>query len=229
MHNFAPDLIREQQVTVPMDGTELHADLAIPEVVRGIVVFVHGTGSSRHSPRNRFVAQTLQRSGHATLLLDLLTRGEARMGAKTAKLRFDISLLATRLSIATDWVRHQQAISHLHVGYFGASTGAAAALRVAAQRPGIIHAVVSRGGRPDLAGNDTLEGVSAPTLLIVGGNDAPVIALNERALNHFFVGHGARDRARSYTLVRGTRRAGGGGAAGVCLVRALSGRRPGTR
>jgi pimeloyl-ACP methyl ester carboxylesterase len=167
-----------------MDGTELHADLAIPEVVRGIVVFVHGTGSSRHSPRNRFVAQTLQRSGHATLLLDLLTPGEARMDAKTAKMRFDISLLATRLSIATDWVRHQQAISYLHVGYFGASTGAAAALRVAAQRPGIVHAVVSRGGRPDLAGTEVLEGVSAPTLLIVGGNDAPVIALNERALNH---------------------------------------------
>jgi pimeloyl-ACP methyl ester carboxylesterase len=184
MHNVAAGLVREQQVTVPIDGAELHADLAVPEVVRGIVVFVHGSGSSRHSPRNRFVAQTLHRSGQATLLLDLLTPGEARMDARTAKLRFDIPLLATRLSLATDWVRHEQTISHLHVGYFGASTGAAAALRVAAQRPGIVHAVVSRGGRPDLAGAEALEGVSAPTLLIVGGNDAPVIALNERALDH---------------------------------------------
>ena len=184
MHNVAPGLVREQQVTVPFDGTELHADLAVPEAAHGIVVFVHGSGSSRHSPRNRFVAQTLQRSGQATLLLDLLTPGEARVDARTAELRVDIPLLATRLSIATDWVRHQQTISHLHVGYFGASTGAAAALCVAAQRPGIAHAIVSRGGRPDLAGAEVLEGVNAPTLLIVGGNDAPVIALNERALSH---------------------------------------------
>lgn len=183
MQNDTGDLVQEQQVTIPMDGTLLHADLAVPENARGIIIFVHGTGSSRHSPRNRFVAERLNRSGLATLLLDLLTPEEGRVDAKTAKLRFDIPLLATRLSIATDWVRHQQTISYLHVGYFGASTGAASALRVAAQRPSIVHAVVSRGGRPDLAGTEVLKGVSAPTLLIVGGNDTPVIALNERALN----------------------------------------------
>jgi dienelactone hydrolase len=184
MHDSESGFVHEQQVNVPIDGVTLHADLAVPEGARGIVIFAHGSGSSRHSPRNRFVAQALHRSGQATLLLDLLTGHEETIDALTRKLRFDIQLLATRLGSATDWIRRRHEVAHLDVGYFGASTGAGAALRASAERPGIIHAIVSRGGRPDLAGADALELVDAPTLLIVGGRDTPVIALNEDAMRH---------------------------------------------
>jgi len=170
----------QQAVQIPIDGVELAGDLVVPEVVTGIVVFAHGSGSSRHSPRNRFVAQILQRAGVATLLLDLLTPGEEREDEVTRGMRFDIELLAVRLATASEWMRQQHAIAHLPVGYFGASTGAAAALKAAATRPAMVHAIVSRGGRPDLAG-DALARVQAPTLLIVGGADESVIVLNQRA------------------------------------------------
>jgi putative phosphoribosyl transferase len=175
--------VSEQEISIPINGVSLRADLSVPAGARGIVVFAHGSGSSRRSARNRFVAGVLQRHELATVLLDLLTPEEERVDAVTATLRFDISMLAARLGIATDWVRMQKPVAHLATGYFGASTGAAAALRATAERPGVIHAVVSRGGRPDLAG-DALSRVDAPTLLIVGGNDAPVIELNQRALSH---------------------------------------------
>lgn len=173
--------VTEQHLRVPINGVALDADLSVPEDVYGVVVFAHGSGSSRRSPRNRFVAGMLQRHGVATVLMDLLTPDEERVDAATRSLRFNIELLAIRLGIATDWLRRQLSIAHLEVGYFGASTGAAAALRAAAERPGIVRAVVSRGGRPDLAG-DALDIVQAATLLIVGGEDASVIPLNEQAL-----------------------------------------------
>jgi len=180
MEGYRAIPVHEQGVRIPIDGVALDADLAVPADVHGIVLFAHGSGSSRHSPRNRYVAEVLHHGGFATLLLDLLTPDEERLDRATAALRFDIALLATRLGVATDWVRVQKPVAHLEAGYFGASTGAAAALVAAAERPGIVHAVVSRGGRPDLAG-DALEKVEAPTLLIVGGNDAQVIELNRRA------------------------------------------------
>jgi putative phosphoribosyl transferase len=173
--------VHEHQVRIPINAVSLDADLAVPEDVSGVVIFAHGSGSGRRSPRNRFVADMLQQHGLATLLLDLLTPEEERIDLATRAFRFDIERLATRLGTSTDWVRQQKAIAHLEVGYFGASTGAAAALSAAAARPGIIHAIVSRGGRPDLA-EDALDTVDAATLLIVGGDDASVIPLNERAL-----------------------------------------------
>jgi dienelactone hydrolase len=144
-------------------------------------VFAHGSGSSRHSPRNRYVAKVLQQGGLATLLLDLLTAGEEQVDQNTGHLRFDISLLAERLLEATDWLRREPETRGLSIGYFGASTGAGAALVAAAERPSLIYAVVSRGGRPDLTGS-ALARVKAPTLLIVGGDDRPVIKLNRQAL-----------------------------------------------
>ncbi len=173
----------EQTVHLPVDKIELLGDLVVPARVGGIVIFAHGSGSSRHSPRNRFVAQVLQASGLATLLLDLLTPAEEKEDEVTREYRFDIDLLAARLAAATDWVRKQHAVAHLPVGYFGASTGAAAALKAAAGYAGVVRAVVSRGGRPDLAGA-ALHRVKAATLLIVGGADEPVIQLNERAFLH---------------------------------------------
>jgi dienelactone hydrolase len=170
--------IPEQAIKVSPDG--LSGDLVVPQRAEGIVVFAHGSGSSRHSPRNRYVAKVLQRGGLATLLLDLLTAGEEQVDQNTGHLRFDISLLAERLE-ATDWLRREPATRGLSTGYFGASTGAGAALVAAAERPSLIYAVVSRGGRPDLAGS-ALARVKAPTLLIVGGDDRPVIKLNRQAL-----------------------------------------------
>jgi len=158
----------------------LEGDLAVPSPARGVVLFAHGSGSSRHSPRNRYVAGVLQDAGFATLLLDLLTPAEEAVDVYTAEFRFDIGLLARRLVGATDWTRAQEPTRDLSLGYFGASTGAAAALVAAAERPRQVAAVVSRGGRPDLAG-DALPRVEAPTLLIVGGNDAPVVSMNEAA------------------------------------------------
>jgi putative phosphoribosyl transferase len=159
----------------------LEGNLAVPKEATGIVVFAHGSGSSRRSPRNRFVAQALREAGLATLLLDLLTTGEEAIDLETGHLRFDIELLAARLVVATDWLKVQPSTRELRIGYFGASTGAGAALVAAAQRPDSIGSVVSRGGRPDLAG-DALPHVKAPTLLIVGGNDPVVIELNREAM-----------------------------------------------
>jgi putative phosphoribosyl transferase len=158
----------------------LEGNLTIPEDAGGIVLFAHGSGSSRHSPRNRYVAQELQRIGLATLLIDLLTAGEEAIDMRTRHLRFDIGLLADRLVAATDWLAAHAETGSLKLGYFGASTGAGAALVAATQRPGAVAAVVSRGGRPDLAGS-ALPLVKAPTLLIVGGDDNPVIGMNREA------------------------------------------------
>jgi pimeloyl-ACP methyl ester carboxylesterase len=144
------------------------------------VLFSHGSGSSRHSPRNRHVASVLQKGGFGTLLMDLLTEKEERIDNYTAELRFDIGLLARRLSAATEWVDAEARTREMAIGYFGASTGAGAALVAAAAHPERVAAVVSRGGRPDLAG-DALERVTAPTLLIIGGNDEPVIGMNRSA------------------------------------------------
>jgi putative phosphoribosyl transferase len=159
---------------------ELEGNLSIPEGARGIVLFAHGSGSGRHSPRNRQVARALREAGLATLLIDLLTPEEEEADLRTGHLRFDIGLLAQRLAGATDWLTLNPDTLDLRIGYFGASTGAGAALVAASDRPEAVGAVVSRGGRPDLAG-DALSLVKAPTLLIVGGNDAPVIGMNEEA------------------------------------------------
>jgi len=170
-----------QPVRIPCQEVVLDGDLTLPETAKGVILFAHGSGSSRHSPRNRSVAGTLQETGFATLLMDLLTREEEAMDANTRHLRFDITLLARRLIGATDWLRQQESLSRLPLGYFGASTGAGAALVAAAERPQSVAAIVSRGGRPDLAGS-ALPCVHAPTLLIVGGHDFPVIPLNQQAL-----------------------------------------------
>jgi dienelactone hydrolase len=159
----------------------LEGSLAIPEGATGLVVFAHGSGSSRHSPRNRFVAESLRRKGLGTLLIDLLTEDEENVDERTRRLRFDIDLLAGRLVAAADWLSRQDATRHLRIGFFGASTGGGAALVAAAGRPDLVGAVVSRGGRPDLAGA-ALARVSAPTLLVVGGEDDVVIELNRAAL-----------------------------------------------
>lgn len=159
----------------------LHGDLTIPDSARGIVLFAHGSGSGRNSPRNRFVAKTLHDGGLATLLFDLLTEDEERQEQHTRHLRFDIGLLARRLVDATDWVASLPETRGLKIGYFGASTGGGAALVAAAERPRTVAAIVSRGGRPDLA-DEALPHVQAPTLLIVGGDDAHVIELNRQAM-----------------------------------------------
>jgi dienelactone hydrolase len=168
-------------VLVPAGGHALEGDLRIPDGARGIVLFAHGSGSSRHSPRNQYVASVLAQTGLATLLMDLLTPSEEAFDATTGRLRFDIGLLAERLIGATDWLGAEAKTRDLRVGYFGASTGAAAALVAAAERADQVDAIVSRGGRPDLAGA-ALTRVKAPTLLIVGGHDVPVIGLNRDAL-----------------------------------------------
>jgi dienelactone hydrolase len=169
----------ERDIEVRIQMARLAGTVTLPEGPRGVIAFAHGSGSSRFSPRNRAVAAALNRAGFATLLMDLLTAEEERVDAYTAHLRFDVDLLARRLGAATDWLAREEATRSLPVGYFGASTGAAAALLAAAERPEVT-AVVSRGGRPDLAG-PSLALVRAPTLLIVGGADVPVIALNRQA------------------------------------------------
>lgn len=168
-------------VHIPLEEGALEGDLMIPENAKGIVLFAHGSGSSRMSPRNQFVARFLNEAGLATLLFDLLTKKEELIDNITAEYRFDIELLTTRLIRATDWVVEDPETKALNIGYFGASTGAAAALLAAVQRPKVIKAVVSRGGRPDLA-EQGLKNVRAPTLLIVGGRDYTVIQMNEFAL-----------------------------------------------
>jgi putative phosphoribosyl transferase len=173
-------VVQRTDVTVQAGGIGLEGNLATPAGAAAIVVFAHGSGSSRQSPRNRFVADTLTSVGLATLLFDLLTPDEEAIDLRTGALRFDISLLADRLTGAVAWVKAQPITQALRVGLFGASTGAAAALIAAARRPDIVGAVVSRGGRPDLAG-EALSGVQGPTLLIVGGRDTVVIELNRQA------------------------------------------------
>ena len=168
-------------VWIPIGDLALEGDLGIPENVEGVVLFAHGSGSGRHSPRNQYVARELRKAGLATLLLDLLTAGEEVEDALRGHLRFDIRLLADRLVIATDWLLRNSSTASLPIGYFGASTGAGAALVAAAERAESVVAVVSRGGRPDLAA-EALPRVKAPTLLIVGGNDSPVIAMNKQAM-----------------------------------------------
>lgn len=163
------------------DAGLIHGDLAIPTPARGVVLFAHGSGSSRNSPRNRSVARHLRQRGLATMLADLLTEVEERADASTGHLRFDIDLLAERLELATAWLGQDESTAHLPLGYFGASTGAAAALVAAAQLDDRVAAIVSRGGRPDLAA-DVLAQVRAPTLLIVGSRDDLVLGLNREAL-----------------------------------------------
>jgi dienelactone hydrolase len=169
-------------VAIDADGARLEGDLALPEGANAVVAFAHGSGSSRHSPRNRKVAARLHAGGLGTLLFDLLEPGEEALDLRTAELRFDIALLGSRLTAAVDWLARHPTTGELATGCFGASTGAAAALVAAARRPERVGAVVSRGGRPDLAGSD-LPDVRAPTLLIVGGADPVVIDLNRRALS----------------------------------------------
>jgi len=196
----------ERAVRIPTGDATLDGDLVVPPNAGGVVLFAHGSGSSRHSSRNRYVAGVLQHAGLATLLMDLLTPEEEAVDVHTAHLRFDIGMLADRLVAATDWllssppplgegegegVPGRRGGASLPIGYFGASTGGGAALVAAAQRPEVVRAVVSRGGRPDLAGA-ALPHVRAPTLLIVGGADVPVIAMNEEA----------RDRMRAPVELR---------------------------
>lgn len=170
------------QVFIPLIGITLIGDLCVPASAKGLVLFAHGSGSSRLSPRNQYIAQVLQEAGIATLLFDLLTRTEEAVDRQTRHLRFDIPLLAERLKAVTTWVSSQPELSPLRVGYFGASTGGGAALIAAAELGEKIGAVVSRGGRPDLAGA-ALPKVVAPTLLIVGGLDSVIIQLNEEAFS----------------------------------------------
>ena len=176
--------MRSQEISIPVGGRAIQGELTIPDRSTAIVVFAHGSGSSRYSPRNKYVARSLIEAGIATLLIDLLTPDEEAIDVETAELRFNIDFLASRLSAATNWVRTQSATEKLHIGYFGASTGAAAALvagATAAKQPSdVVEAIVSRGGRPDLAGPH-LKSVGAPTLLIVGGNDPVVLELNRQA------------------------------------------------
>lgn len=171
----------DRAVRIPIGTEFLEGSLAVPDGTTGVVVFAHGSGSSRHSARNRYVAGELRAAGLATLLFDLLTTDEERIDEVTREYRFDIELLARRLITATEWLREQPDVGDLKIGYFGASTGAGAALVAAARRPADVAAVVSRGGRPDLAGTE-LAAVRAPTLLIVGGLDVPVLAMNRDAL-----------------------------------------------
>src|SRR5712672_3839858 len=181
MINSVAQTIEERLIRVPAGAVTLEGNLTLPEQSRGIVLFAHGSGSSRHSPRNRYVARVLNEAKLATLLIDLLTLHEEVIDTRTAHLRFDIDLLAERLVDATDWLTQFPDTKNFPIGYFGASTGAAAALAAAALRPDPVGAIVSRGGRPDLAGAALIR-VRAPTLLIVGGEDVQVIELNRAAL-----------------------------------------------
>jgi putative phosphoribosyl transferase len=181
MIKLAKPIVTEHLVHVAADAVTLDGNLRLPEDARAVVLFAHGSGSGRHSSRNRHVAQLLNEAKLATLLIDLLTANEEAIDLHTGHLRFDIELLARRLVSATDWLTQRADTRYLPIGYFGASTGAAAALVAATKRPDVIGAIVSRGGRPDSAG-PALPRVRAPTLLIVGGNDVQVIELNRIAL-----------------------------------------------
>lgn len=178
MTKFAPDI--EHSISISCDDYSLEGLLFIPKDVTGIVIFAHGSGSSRLSTRNQAVAKTFQHAGFATLLFDLLTEAEEETDLQTSEYRFNIEFLSTRLAAATNWVMNKSSLNELPIAYFGASTGAAAALVAAARLPMLISAVVSRGGRADLAG-DSLQYVEAPTLLLIGELDVPVIRLNKEA------------------------------------------------
>jgi putative phosphoribosyl transferase len=167
---------------IPIGTATLDADISVPAKARGVVVFAHGSGSSRHSPRNLNVAAFLNERDMATVLTDLLTDEEEHLDTMTSELRFDVRLLAQRLTAIVDWTAREHDVGRLPIGLFGASTGAAAALETAARRPAEVHAVVSRGGRPDLA--NSLDLVRAPVLLIVGSADAAVLDLNRKSLHH---------------------------------------------
>lgn len=188
----ATDTRTTSPVVIPAREILVEGDLVVPRKAAGLVVFAHGSGSSRFSRRNRAVADALVDAGFATLLLDLLTRKEEAIDQHTGQFRFDIDRLAERVIAAIDWAGDQPTLAALPIACFGASTGAAAALMAAAARPNRVRAVISRGGRPDLAG-DALARVEAPTLLIVGGHDEPVIELNEEARR--------RLRVRSQTTI----------------------------
>ncbi|WP_020579153.1 dienelactone hydrolase family protein [Actinopolymorpha alba] len=179
------------EVGAPAEGVRLLGDLVVPQPAYGVVLFAHGSGSSRHSPRNRAVAKALQDGGFATVLLDLLTAEEEERDYRTAELRFDIGLLSRRLISTADQLREWESTRDLPLGIFGASTGAASALVAAAERPESVRAVVSRGGRPDLAGT-ALRRVRAPTLLIVGGADHHVLRLNQQAAEQLSAPHELR-------------------------------------
>lgn len=170
----------DKLVHIPADNVHIEGMLELPANARGIVLFAHGSGSSRHSPRNNYVARILHSGGMGTLLMDLLTSEEDM----DYQVRFDIPLLTRRLLVATHWLQTEQQVKHLPIAYFGASTGAAAALQAAAALGNKIKAVVSRGGRPDLAGADDLSMVTSPTLLLIGGLDDVVIELNQEAYSH---------------------------------------------
>jgi putative phosphoribosyl transferase len=179
-HTGHTGIAREHDVQIPSGEAALEGELHVPVGATGIVLFAHGSGSSRHSPRNKFVAHIFREAGVGTLLFDLLTREEEAVDIHTRHLRFDIGLLARRLVDATNWLKRESDLWHLRVGYFGSSTGGGAALVAAAELGEEVGAVVSRGGRPDLAGK-SLPLVKSPTLLIVGGYDEPVIELNQQA------------------------------------------------
>jgi putative phosphoribosyl transferase len=179
VHAAQSRVARAHDVHIRSGAVMLEGDLSIPAGARGVVLFAHGSGSSRHSPRNQFVARTIREAGVGTLLFDLLTKEEEAIDSRTGHLRFDIGLLAERLIDATYWIKGE--LDYLSVGYFGSSTGGGAALVAAAKLGESVGAVVSRGGRPDLAG-DALPEVKSATLLIVGGFDYPVIEMNEEAL-----------------------------------------------
>ncbi|MGF1633920.1 MAG: dienelactone hydrolase family protein [Phycisphaerae bacterium] len=174
------DIPKESSVLIPIDAGELNGALRVVSSATGVIIFAHGSGSSRHSSRNRRVASRLNAAGFDTLLFDLLTDAEEVADRQTAALRFNIPMLSERLVVAVEWAKTHPQLKGLPIGLFGASTGAAAAIYAAAERPDGVHALVSRGGRPDLA-EDALPHVKAPTLLLVGGEDAPVLRMNEAA------------------------------------------------
>ncbi len=177
-----PRTVISKNIEIKSGKARIFGDLIVPPGAKGAVIFSHGSGSGRFSPRNRLVAEHLNKAHIATLLVDLLTKDEDEKDAITAEFRFDIDLLTERLLSATNWLSQNPSTKNFNIGYFGASTGAASALKAAAKAGGSVHAVVSRGGRPDLAG-ESLSIVKAPVLLIVGGSDYQVISINEEALN----------------------------------------------
>ena len=185
MINTAQSNHQEQEISVVANSLKLKGNLVVPNQAQGVVLFTHGSGSSRFSLRNRHVAQTLQHSGLATLLIDLLTTGEEKIDRQTKQFRFNIGLLAERLVDTTQWLLQNPTTKHLKIGYFGANTGSAAALLAAADYPEAVSAIVSRGGRPDLVGS-ALTRVKAPTLLIVGGNDLLTMEMNQKAFSHLW-------------------------------------------
>jgi putative phosphoribosyl transferase len=190
---------QKHERTVIISDDKLEGDLAIPQGAQAIILFAHGSGSSRHSTRNQYVAKVLNDAGFATLLVDLLTAQEKMIDEESKHLRFDIDLLARRLLAVTQWLLQEPETSNLRIGYFGSSTGAAAALIAVAKPNDVVKAIVCRGGRPDLADSrGMLEHVSAPTLLIVGGNDTPVIALNKASLKQL-----SNAEAKELTIIPG--------------------------